>query len=232
MPFFAIRGSMERTPEPEVMDIEERAQAYADADFFDVNEAFVDRLAGLAEFSRPALVADLGTGPADIALQVASRAPAWRVIGVDMSLPMLRIGQARRRESSISNASLLLTDAKTSAFPSDCFDVVYSNSLLHHVAKAVDLWREIRRIAKPGARVFVRDLFRPHDAATAYRIVEQYAQFEDALLREDFYISLLAAYTAEEIRMQLEEAELAHLSIRIVSDRHLDIFGTLSRADS
>ncbi len=225
--FFAISKSMDRIPEPETMDIEERARAYADADFLDVNEAFADRLAEVADFSRPALVADLGTGAADIALLAASRAPSWRVVGVDMSLPMLRIGAMRRRESQISNASLVLTDAKVSAFPDAVFDVVYSNSLLHHVADPVALWREIRRIAKPSAAIFVRDLFRPHDAASAYCIVEQYAPFEPSLLKEDFYNSLLAAYTTGEVRAQLDDAGMTDLCIRIVTDRHIDIFGAM-----
>ncbi len=212
------------------MDIEDRAQAYAEADFLDVNETFVDRLAELADFSRPALAVDLGTGPADIALMVASRASRWRAIGIDMSLPMLHIGQGRRRESKIQNASLILADAKSCPFPDATFDVVYSNSLLHHVASPDGLWREIRRIAKPGATIFVRDLFRPHDADAAYRIVEQYAPFEHALLKEDFYNSLLAAYTAAEVRAQLEASGLGHLTIRIVTDRHMDIFGTIRGA--
>ena len=38
--------NMERIPEPEIMDDEEGAVAYAGADFSESNQLFVDRLAG------------------------------------------------------------------------------------------------------------------------------------------------------------------------------------------
>ena len=39
---------------------------------------------------------------------------------------------------------------------------------------------------------------------------------------------LLAAYTPEEVREQLDQADLGVLDVAMVSDRHLDIFGRLS----
>ena len=59
---------MPRQPEPEYMDLPEEAAAYAEADFADVNEAFVERLLEHVGAREEELALDLGTGPGDIPL--------------------------------------------------------------------------------------------------------------------------------------------------------------------
>jgi hypothetical protein len=58
-------------------------------------------------------------------------------------------------------------------------------------------------------------------------MVDRYAHNEPEVLRTDFYNSLLAAYRPPEIREQLREAELGHLEIEVVSDRHLLVWGPI-----
>ena len=89
------------------------------------------------------------------------------------------------------------------------------------------LWSEIRRVARPGGFIFVRDLARPVDAQAARAIVDRYAGSESALLQAAFYRSLLSAYTPEEVREQVVFAKLAGLRVAMVTDRHLDVWGRL-----
>ena len=56
-------------------------------------------------------------------------------------------------------------------------------------------------------------------------LVAEHAGDESALLQEEFYRSLLAAYRPDEVRAQLAEAGLANLEVAAVSDRHLDVWG-------
>jgi hypothetical protein len=70
------------------------------------------------------------------------------------------------------------------------------------------------------------DLMRPASKARAIEIVETYATNERAILKQDFLASLCAAFTVEEVRAQLADAGLGHLSVRGASDRHLTISGT------
>jgi hypothetical protein len=58
-------------------------------------------------------------------------------------------------------------------------------------------------------------------------IVQQYAAHEPVLLQEEYYRSLLSAYTPEEMRAQLDDAGLACLQVARVSDRHVDVFGRM-----
>ncbi len=215
---------MQRIPEPEIMDVPERAQAYADADFSEVNTSFVERLLELAGDLSQARVLDLGTGPGDIPLRIAPRRPGWRIVGLDASMPMLRLGQAARRDVSTAPAhQSVLADAKRTPFADDTFDIIFSNSLLHHLDDPVAFWKEAARVAKPGALLFVRDLLRPDSPEAAHDLVETYAPKEHPLLKEDFYNSLLAAYTIAEVQDQIQIEGIQAEKVTRCGDRHFDV---------
>ncbi len=218
---------MQRIPEPEVMDTPARAEAYARTDFSDVNAAFVEKLLALAGAKRECLALDLGTGPGEIPLRVARLRPGWRIAAADASMPMLRLARAATPRGFASPPLFALADAKRLPFADHSFDVVFSNSLLHHLPDPLPFWREVRRLVQPGALVFVRDLFRPPSPADAQRLVDTYAAGEHPLLREDFYNSFLAAFTPEEIRAQLVACGLSRLDIVETTDRHMDVFGRI-----
>ena len=209
------------------MVIPERARAYAKADFRDVNAAFLARLvqraAGHSPSGSPSTILDLGTGPGDIALMVADQFPSARVIAVDASRPMLDIARANFH----SRVRFVYADATRTPFPDRAFDLVYSSSLLHHLREPRAFWGEVRRVCAPGGLVFLRDLYRPATEADARRIVAENAANESNILREDFYNSLCAAYTPEELRQQLVTAGLPHFTVDIVTDRHMDAHGRL-----
>jgi SAM-dependent methyltransferase len=114
------------------------------------------------------------------------------------------------------------------ALPLPAYDAVVSNSLLHHLPDPGVLWNAVKRYGKPGTRVLVMDLFRPHDLAAAESLVERYADEAPPVLRRDFFNSLCAAFEPEEIAAQLRSAGLEQFSVRRVSDRHLAISGVLS----
>jgi SAM-dependent methyltransferase len=107
------------------------------------------------------------------------------------------------------------------------FDAVLSNSLLHHLPDPLALWSEVARLGRRGALVHVMDLFRPPSAADARAIVEAAAAGEDPILKEDFFNSLLAAWTVEEVEAQLAAARLGHLQCAVASERHLLVTGRL-----
>ena len=217
-----------RIPEPEVMAGAEEAEAYAKADFRGVNARFVRRLLALAGRRPRARAVDLGTGPADIPCRVARARPGWRIDAVDASTPMLRAARAAVRKARAGRAvRLRCADALACGLPSHAFDVVFSNSLLHHLPDPAALWREVARLAKPGGLVFVRDLRRPPTRARARRLVARYAAGEPPVQRRSFYNSLLAAFTPAEIRAQLRRAGLGRLRVALPSDRHVDVTGRL-----
>lgn len=219
---------MERKAEPELMDLDDEVDAYVRGDFSSVNQAFAERLIELCGKTERARAVDLGTGPADIPIRVWKLRPNWRIVAVDASGPMLASGRPAIAAAGANAAiELKLADAKDTGLPAGSFDVIFSNSILHHVSSPVAFWTEVRRLAKPGGYVFLRDLARPESEARARELVEQYAGNENALLKEEFYRSLLAAYTVAEIKVQLAAAGLQNLAVEMRTDRHLDVFGKI-----
>jgi ubiquinone/menaquinone biosynthesis C-methylase UbiE len=214
---------MDRIPEPELMDLEEEVRAYADADFSEVNQKFVADLLAWTKRSGTAQVIDLGCGPGDIAILLALKRPEWAILGVDGSDAMLREAAARQKTADVPNVRLLRADACRVPVAGDTFDMVTSNSLLHHLPRPEHLWREVWRITRSGGEVFLRDLLRPDDATTAQRIVETHAGSESPLLKEEFFRSLLSAFTIPEIKSQLAEAGIFDAQVEQISDRHVDV---------
>src|SRR5581483_635269 len=95
-------ASMERVLEPELMEDERQAWAYAKADFSDGNSAFVSRF--LAEFPdvRSGTIVDLGCGPADIPIRLAAALPLTvDFVGVDGADAMLEPARVALRERGL-----------------------------------------------------------------------------------------------------------------------------------
>lgn len=218
---------MERVLEPELMDDEAQATAYAEADFAEPNQAFVDRFVAMAPgFSGHML--DLGCGPADIPVRMCQALPELRVTAVDGSAAMLAHGARALSQSGMTDRVRLVEALVPGSVPGEQFDAVVSNSLLHHLPDPAALWSEITATARPGAPILVVDLMRPASAAAAQAIVDQYSADEPEVLRTDFYNSLLAAFTVAEVRAQLRAADLADaLTVEAISDRHLAVAGVM-----
>lgn len=225
---------MERIPEPELMDGSEQARAYAEADFAAPHQRFVALFQETAAGQRPGdTVIDLGCGPADVLVRFAHAFPHTTLLGIDGAAAMLEHG--RRRVAAQGLAARIRLQAchlPVEHWPFGRFPVVISNSLLHHLHEPQVLWSTVRACALPGARIFVMDLLRPASRARAQALVDEYAAAEPAVLREDFFNSLCAAFTVAEVRAQLQAAGLDELAVREVSDRHLIVSGYLRDATS
>ena len=218
---------MKRRPEPELMDSEAQTAAYADADFNESNTLFSERFTGrFPGLPESGLMADLGCGPGDIVIRMARAYPAWRITGLDAGENMLR--RARQRlaaENNCSNVEFRHAYLPDDTLENGAYHALISNSLLHHLPDPMVLWNTIRQLAAPGAAVQVMDLFRPESEDEAMRLVNQYSAGEPEVLREDFYNSLLAAYTVEEIEDQLSRSGLRGLEVEMASDRHWIVSG-------
>jgi SAM-dependent methyltransferase len=219
---------VERLLEPEVMDAPAQALAYARADFAAVNQGFVDGFLTTFPGAGHGAVLDLGCGPADIPIRLARVASAVRVIAVDASFEMLRLAREAVARAGLPRRVRLVC-ARLPALPlgAAAFDAVISNSLVHHLPVPGPFWETVRVRGRPGAAVYVMDLCRPDSAARARAIVEAAAGDEDPILKQDFFNSLLAAFTVDEVRTQLAAAGLAPFTCGMISERHWLVTGRL-----
>jgi SAM-dependent methyltransferase len=217
---------MDRVLEPELMDDDAQAVAYAKADFSASNRMFVDGF--VREYpAHLGAVVDLGCGPGEIDIRLARAARSIAITAVDGSQPMLAIaGRAIRAADLEPRIRLLHGVVPGLPLESHTFDAVVSKDLLHHLPDPRALWSEVARLGRPGGAVYVMDLVRPQNRDAAQRIVDAVAPHEDPILREDFLNSLCAAFTVDEVARQLRDARL-DLPVAQVSDRHMLIRGLL-----
>jgi ubiquinone/menaquinone biosynthesis C-methylase UbiE len=211
---------MKRIPEPELMLDDEQARAYAAADFESAHSLYpvlFDKL--FPNRSPRARVLDLGCGPCDVTIRFAQANPGYRFHAVDGSAAML--AQAPRHP----RIKLIRGYLPGVRLPATHYDVILSSSLLHHLPDPTVLWRTVARYSQPGTIVFIVDLRRPGSKAAARAIVGKYSGSEPAVMKRDFYNSLLAAFTPAGVRRQLRAAGLDWLRVRAITDRHLLVAG-------
>ncbi|BFU90563.1 MAG: hypothetical protein NTAFB01_17500 [Nitrospira sp.] len=218
---------MDRVLEPELMDDPKQAETYARADFAKENQGFVDRFKEYFQEFSQGKVLDLGCGPADIPVRFATLYPACQVIGIDASAPMIELGERAIKQAGLTDRITLRCERYEEVAGARIVDAVISNSLLHHLPNPLQFWQKLRQLVKPGAPVLVMDLLRPESPEAAQAIVDQYAANEPDILRRDFYNSLLAAFTEDEIGSQLARMNLTRLLIDIPDDRHWVVGGII-----
>jgi ubiquinone/menaquinone biosynthesis C-methylase UbiE len=195
---------MERIPEKELMDDKVQAEAYAKTDFSEPHDAFISHFRSrFPDFSR-GLVLDLGCGPADVTLRFAQAFPETNIIGIDGAQTMLSLGLKEIRLKKLAHrVKLEICVLPDAGLLERRFDAVISNSLLHHLADPSVMWQIMYRCADPLTPIFVMDLMRPDSVEKADSLVKLYASDTPIQLREDFYSSLLAAYTVRVGHKQL-----------------------------
>ena len=218
---------MPRVLEPELMDDPEQAAAYARADFAEENQGFVDCFRENFPDMTEGHVVDLGCGPGDIPIRFVRALPRCRVIGIDAAEPMIRLAVEAVQAAQLSQQIAFRRERFQDVTLPEPADAAISNSLLHHVPNPLQFWYKLKQLVKPGSPVLVMDLLRPESPEVAQAIVDRYAASEPAVLRRDFYNSLLAAFTEDEVAAQLAEMNLSRLLIDVPDDRHWVVGGII-----
>jgi ubiquinone/menaquinone biosynthesis C-methylase UbiE len=226
---------LSRILETEVMDTSEEALDYDAMDHSAVNRVFVDDLlaalppAPNPESRAPLIdILDLGTGTALIPIELCKAYPNCRVMACDAASHML--DQARYNLAAHDfndRIELHQVDAKALPFQETKFDVVMSNSIIHHIPEPLAVLREAVRVTRPGGLLFFRDLLRPESVEQLNHLVETYTAGANDHQRQMFADSLHAALSLEEIQGLIASLGIPRESVQQTSDRHWTWIATL-----
>ncbi|WP_339912168.1 class I SAM-dependent methyltransferase [Symmachiella dynata] len=221
---------LQRILEPEVMDSAQEAIDYDTMDHTDVNRVFVDDLLTFAQFEKPSVaelrVLDVGTGTAQIPVELCGRQLPMHVTGVDLAEEMLKVGNQNVAAAGFAqNITLEHVDAKQLPYAAGTFDAVISNSIVHHIPDPLQVIVEMARVVRAGGVLFVRDLLRPDDKAELEQLVSTYAADTNDEQRQLFRQSLYAALTVAEVKSLLTTAGLPAKWCSQTTDRHWTIAG-------
>ena len=223
-----------RTLEPEVMDTREEAVDYDSMDHSGVNRVFVDDLLAASQAagfeksspSEPLRILDVGTGTAQIPIELCRRPVNCDVWAIDLAVEMLLLAEQNVREAALDGRILLeQEDAKAMNYADADFDWVISNSIVHHIPEPESSLCEMLRVLRSGGFFFVRDLLRPETDAEVETIVRTYAGGENGDQQQLFRQSLHAALTVDEIRELMTSLGWSGECVSQNSDRHWTIAG-------
>jgi ubiquinone/menaquinone biosynthesis C-methylase UbiE len=116
------------------------------------------------QFNLPARsrVLELGCGPAHLWAQNIERVPAgWEITLSDFSPGML--GEARRTlAGAVRPFAFEVVDAQAIPFAGAAFDAVIANHMLYHVPDRPRALAEIRRVLRPGGRLYASTIGEAH----------------------------------------------------------------------
>ncbi len=104
---------------------------------------------------------DVGTGTGDFLPQLAAWSRDGMSVGVDFTLPMMVEGQHKLDVLGSHQAAFVGGDALRLPFPDNSFDAITTGFMMRNVTDIALAFRELHRVARPGAVVACLEVSRP-----------------------------------------------------------------------
>jgi demethylmenaquinone methyltransferase/2-methoxy-6-polyprenyl-1,4-benzoquinol methylase len=162
---------------------------------------------------------DLACGTGDVTFGLAQRYPQGRIIGVDLTAPMIEVARSRSHHRHVE---FQVGDMCRLALPDASVDIVTGSYALRNAPVLEDALREIRRVLKPGGYAAFLDFAKPANrlaAAARLGLLKYWCGAVSILVHgrpEHAYIaaSLRQFPHRAELRRRLEAAGLEVLQAR------------------
>ena len=111
----------------------------------------------LGELEAGLALLDVGCGPGNITIDLASRVSPGRVVGIDAAATVVDTARAEARARGATAVEFKVADVYELPFDDGEFDVVHSHQVLQHLADPVAALRQMRRVCRSGGLVAARD---------------------------------------------------------------------------
>ncbi len=167
-------------------------------------------------------VVDLGSGAGnDCFVALKETGPEGKVIGIDMSEPMIQKARRNAEKLGIENVNFVYGEIENIPLEDQSADVVISNCVMNLVPDKAAAFRETYRILKPGGHFSISDIVLDGELpGTLVRDAEMYAGCVSGALQEKDYIDRIrsAGFIEIEIlsrrRLELPDELLDRHSVR------------------
>ncbi len=151
---------MRKTEEEAKRIFGERAARYTTSAAH-IDPQVLARLVELAAPQRDWLVLDVATGTGHTAFALANHVHA--VIGIDLTVEMLKELKRLGATRGIANVALGLADVHDLPFPSETFHLITCRRAAHHFSRIGQALCEMRRVLRAGGRLVIDDRSVPED---------------------------------------------------------------------
>lgn len=128
------------------------------------------------ELGDEARILEVGCGPGNLWRENAGRIPAeWQMVLTDFSEGM--VGTARE---TLGDAQYVYAcvNAEEIPFPENAFDAVFAHFMLYHVPDRIKAIGEMRRVLKPGGRVYASAIGMQH-MPEIYALINEFLDGRD-----------------------------------------------------
>lgn len=162
----------------------------------------------LLKKEKPALILDVATGTADMALLAARMLKPERIIGIDISEGMLEFGRKKIEKEGLEQIIRLQTgDSEAINQPSNSFDAVMVAFGVRNFQNLEKGLAEILRVLKPGGKLVILEFSKPRRKAvkSIYNL----------------YMKIVAPQVARWFKQNKEAYQYLNASANAFPDRHL-----------
>ena len=200
------------------MEKKEQAYAYANADFSNSNELFLEKLFKYCSITDETKILDVGCGDGEIPIEIYRKTKS-KITVLDGSSAMLDEFSKKMCANNIDDIKIIQRRYEDTSFMEKSFDILISNSVLHHVKSPKQFWGKSFNLVRQQGHIMLMDLFRPSNENDLLTVLDKYGGNNPVLL-SDFENSLRAAYTLDEVEDQLSSFSDISSSVKAISDRH------------
>jgi demethylmenaquinone methyltransferase/2-methoxy-6-polyprenyl-1,4-benzoquinol methylase len=126
-----------------------------------IDKGWRKKVVQMAAADKPQQILDVATGTADLAIALSAIKPE-KIIGIDISPGMLRVGDTKIQKKSLADTITLMEgDSEALPFEDHSFDLVtvsFGVRNFEHLEKGL---AEIFRVIRPGGKVIVLEFSQP-----------------------------------------------------------------------
>ncbi|MCA9140963.1 MAG: class I SAM-dependent methyltransferase [Planctomycetales bacterium] len=206
--------TLERTPEKGTMDSAESVEQYNGVDqskLAIVYAAVLERIHRMRRVTEGGQAIDLCCGPGHFTLLLARYFDFERIVGVDLSEPMIEKARERAEEAGLSSrVHFTVGDATHVHYPTGSFDVVTCNDAAHHMpdlGMVEKLFLEMERLSSGKGICILSDLVRLKSESITNRYTSVIGRDYPKHFYTDFCNSMRAAWRPDELASILPKTQ-------------------------
>jgi arsenite methyltransferase len=161
-----------------------------------------------AKISKGDIVIDLGSGAGnDCFIARSETGEAGKVIGIDFTDAMIEKARANAGKLNYHNVEFRKGDIERMPVSSTTADVIVSNCVLNLVPNKDGVFREIKRVLKPGGHFSISDIVLEGNLPVKIReAAEMYAGCVAGAIQKKTYLELIEINEFKNIIVQKEKA--------------------------
>jgi len=153
------------------------------------------------------LALEIGPGPGYLGLEWLKDTRGTTLKGLDISADMIVIAERNARAYELSDrVEYVRSSGANLPFEDGLFDAVFTASSLHEWSEPKETFREIWRVLKTGGKLFISDFRRDMFPLLKWCL---WLVAKPKAIRPGLLTSINAAYTPDELRTLLREADLS-----------------------